>query len=182
MTDSGQRILPGADLGREVPLPPQPPLEDDFPCCVPREAVAAFEATYGYPADARYAAETALIAAGLVDPDDGTIPRWPRGETTPLWTNPMHVVDTVLKAALPHLRSLQVETQVEVGRLLGRKEAAEEIAKSLDRQGNAHLEAAADTTKPGEEDRWKHVGMASAYQRATLIALSVGQPTTTEGA
>lgn len=29
MTDPGQHVLPGADFTREVPLPPQPPLEDE---------------------------------------------------------------------------------------------------------------------------------------------------------
>lgn len=46
--------------------------------------------------------------------------------------NTPHLARVALAAALPHLRSLQVETQVEYGRALGRKEAAEEIAQALD--------------------------------------------------
>jgi hypothetical protein len=42
-----------------------------------------------------------------------------------------------LSATLPHLRSLQVETQVEYGRALGRKEAAEEIAVECDKRAAA---------------------------------------------
>jgi hypothetical protein len=111
----------------------QPRLEDDFPCCsqsapsCSKSGSSEDEVPYDYPGDARHAAADALIAAGLVDPDDGTVPRWRRGEPTPIWTNPMHVVETVLKAALPHLRAFQVETQVRVGYELGRREAGEAL-------------------------------------------------------
>lgn len=148
----GRRVLPGADLGHEVPLPPQPPLEDDFPCCTTCQAqqkeLPAPPAPYHYPypGDARIAAGDALIAAGLVDPDDGTVPRWRRGDSVPVWTNPMHVVDTVLAAALPHL---QVETRAKV---------AEEIAGAIE---NNH--------------GWQTPDQQKALDLAATIARSIGK-------
>jgi hypothetical protein len=85
--------------------------------------------------DIRHAAIDALIKAGFVDPDDGTVPRWHDGDTTPVWTVPAQVVDVVLAAALPHLQAdtkAMCETATQVGYALGRKEAAEEIAVALE--------------------------------------------------
>jgi hypothetical protein len=44
-----------------------------------------------------------------------------------------HIVDAIVEAALPHLRSLQVETQVRAGVLLGKAEALEEIRRQFER-------------------------------------------------
>lgn len=92
--------------------------------------------------DARQAAIDALIEEGFVDPDDGTVPRWRKGESVPVWTVPAQVVDHVLAAALPILHTEPTFTASEVKELttkatevalaLGRKEAAEEIAVVLD--------------------------------------------------
>lgn len=128
--------------------------------CLGEPGSSEDEVPYDYPGDARHAAEDALIAAGLVDPDDGTVPRWRRGDPIPVWTNPMHVVDTVLKAALPHLRAFQIETQVRVGYELGRREAAAQIADRID------LEA--------ERARARHAPhTADGYANAASIAREV---------
>lgn len=50
------------------------------------------------------AAAEALLAAGFVDPDDGTIPKWlSDGNPIPVWTHPSEAVKVALAAALPHL-------------------------------------------------------------------------------
>ena len=77
------------------------------------------------PEAARTAANDSLAYANLVDTSDGALDY--EGSAADL-------VDIILSAAWPHLRSLQVETQVEVGRLLGRKEALEDFAARCGRR------------------------------------------------
>lgn len=149
MTNPGQRILPGADLGREVPLPPQPPPESDREGLLRRHRVELDE----------------WWAQMIADEESGNLERLNPSVESPDLPIPAEALEAaaaelygsyggghryqdaapgvqaywrdqaslVLAAALPHLRSLQVETQVAFGRALGRKEAAEEIATRLDR-------------------------------------------------
>lgn len=53
--------------------------------------------------EAIVAAANALLDAGFVDPDDGTIPQWHEENAPPWWTHPSEAVKVALSAALPHL-------------------------------------------------------------------------------
>jgi hypothetical protein len=81
------------------------------------------------------------------------------------------IADLVLSTALPHLRSLQVETQLEYGRAIGRREAAEEIAaKSLRRAQLA--ERVPEPMRSGVRE-----GMIVTWLAAQKLALEVAEPT-----
>jgi hypothetical protein len=71
-----------------------------------------------------------------------------------------------LSAALPHLRSLQVETQVEYGRALGRKEALDEAAAAIKDHPGPDPSPASPMWWEGygeaQRDMWLIVGRLSA--------------------
>lgn len=48
-----------------------------------------------------------------------------------VWDMAVKDAAKAIRAALPHLRSLQVETQLEFGRALGRREATEEAERAV---------------------------------------------------
>jgi hypothetical protein len=79
-----------------------------------------------------------------------------------------HVLDAILAAALPHLHSLQVETQVEVGRLLGRAEAAEEIAEACAERARL-ANRIPESTRSGVRE-----GMIVAWIAAEKLAREIG--------
>ena len=91
------------------------------------------------PEEAREAiAEEMFVHRSMPNPRDPFVAHCGCGETFGTAVERQkHAADAVLAAALPHLRSLQVETQVEYGRALGRKEAAEEIAVECDKRAAA---------------------------------------------
>lgn len=76
-----------------------------------------------------------------------------------------------LEAVLPHLRSLQVETQVEYGRALGRKEAAEEIAAKCLRRAQL-AERVPEPMRSGVRE-----GMVVTWLAAQKLAWEVAEPT-----
>jgi hypothetical protein len=55
-----------------------------------------------------------------------------------------------------------------------RQQVAEEIATTLDARSNAYMQIAADETEPGQDNRIKHVSMASGFQSAAIIARKIG--------
>jgi hypothetical protein len=149
----GQRVLPGADLGREVPLPPQPPLEDESTLCGcahcrqpghvedgrgnvwqkcsptcdmqivrPGKVQCSCKDEVESP-DLPIPAEALEAAAAELYGSYGGGHRYQDAEpgVQAYWRDQASLI---LAAALPHLRSLQVETQVRAGRLLGLEEAA----------------------------------------------------------
>lgn len=125
MTDPGQHVLPGADLGREVPLPPQPPLEDE----------AVNYCTNG-ACDHVYERDCSpLCVRREVESPDLPIPAEAIEAMCDLSYLGKQITEShakyLLAAALPHLRSLQVETQIEFGRALGRREALEEAERAV---------------------------------------------------
>lgn len=81
-----------------------------------------------------------------------------------------HVADRALAAALPHLRSLQVETQVAFGRALGRAEATEILEDLIDRNG-CHF----DHNGGCQEHGWLHESKRCPHARAKDL-LGKGDP------
>lgn len=59
-----------------------------------------------YTEEMEVAAANALLDAGFIDPDDGTIPQWHAGDPSPWWTHPSGAVKVALEAISPMVEKL----------------------------------------------------------------------------
>lgn len=79
-----------------------------------------------------------------------------------------------LAAALPHLRSLQVETQVRAGYAIGRKDATDEISDAIQREADLLDSLPKDEPAVNRQARSAVISRASAFRDSVKIAREVG--------